>query len=228
MNKTDKELLKYLSGYLTSNRSQLYDDVLNMRTRYLTVVLEDTDKEQNASAVLRTCDCFGVQNVHIIENQTNFSVNRDIAMGSSKWLTLKKYNESENNTLEAIRQLKAENYRIVATSPHINDQELEDFDLSKGKTALFFGSERPGISEIVQNEADEFIKIPMYGFTESFNVSVSAAIILHYLTFKMRQDQGIKWKLSDEEKDILKLEWVRKSIKRCDLLEKRFLKQLEK
>lgn len=228
MNETEKQLLQHLSSYLTPNRIQVFDQVLNMRTRYITVVLEDTDKAQNASAVLRTCDCFGIQDIHAIENQTNFSVNRDIAMGSSKWLNVKRYNENLNNTSGVISQLKAQNYRIVATSPHIDDKELEDFDLTKGKVALFFGSEKPGISETVRKEADEFIKIPMYGFTESFNISVSAAIILHHLTLKLRQNQEINWQLSEEEKAAIKLQWLRKSIKRCDLIEKHFLKELGK
>jgi len=225
MNKTEKKLLHHLSTYLTPNRIELFNQVLNMRTRYLTVVLEDTDKAQNASAVIRTCDCFGIQDIHAIENKTNFSVNRDIAMGSSKWLNIKRFNESENNTLDLIQHLKAQNYRIVATSPHINDQELEEFDLSKGKVALFFGSEKPGISETVKKEADEFLKIPMYGFTESFNISVSAAIILHHLTLKLRQDPNIDWHLTEDEKDTIKLQWIKRSIKRCDLIEKRFLKE---
>ena len=225
MNETEKKLLHHLSTYLTPNRIELFNQVLSMRTRYLTVVLEDTDKAQNASAVIRTCDCFGIQDIHAIENKTNFSVNRDIAMGSSKWLNIKRFNESENNTLDLIQHLKAQNYRIVATSPHINDQELEEFDLSKGKVALFFGSEKPGISETVKKEADEFIKIPMYGFTESFNISVSAAIILHHLTLKLRQDPDIDWHLTEDEKDTIKLQWIKRSIKRCDLIEKRFLKE---
>jgi len=228
MDETERKILHHLSTYLTANRIELFNQVLDMRTRYLTVVLEDTDKSQNASAVIRTCDCFGIQDIHAIENRTNFSVNRDIAMGSSKWLNLKRYNESENNTLDVIRHLKSQNYRIVATSPHINDQELEEFDLSKGKVALFFGSEKPGISETVKKEADEFLKIPMYGFTESFNISVSAAIILHHLTLKLRQTPGIDWHLSEEEKETIKLQWIRRSIKRCDLIEEHFLEKLNK
>jgi len=220
----DKALLEYLSGYLTSNRLELFDKILSMRTRYLTVVLEDIYQPQNASAVLRTCDCFGIQDVHIIENRNEFTVNREVALGSSKWLTLKKYTEKKQNSLDAIRQLKMNGYRIVATTPHTNDLELQDFDLTKGKTALVFGSELPGITDTVQNEADEFLKIPMYGFTESFNISVSAAIILHHLSQKMRENKSIDWKLSDTEKEEIKLAWIRKSIKRCDLIEKRFLK----
>lgn len=220
----NKELLEHLKGYLTPNRLALFKSVLTQRTHYITVVLEDIFQPQNASAVLRTCDCFGVHDVHIIENRNTFKVDREVAMGASKWLNLKKYNQLEQNSLETIRNLKAKNYRIVATSPHINDQELQDFDLTKGKTALVFGSELPGVSEIIKNEADEFLKIPMYGFTESFNISVSAAIILHHLTLKMKQDTSIQWSLNDDEKDEIMLEWIRRSIKSSDLIEQRFLK----
>ncbi|WP_167606489.1 TrmH family RNA methyltransferase [Maribellus sediminis] len=223
-----KELLEYLSGYLTPQRLNLFNQVIEERTNYLTVVLEDIFQPQNASAVLRTCDCFGIQNVHIIENRNNFKVDREVAMGSSKWLTLKKYNEEEQNSLEAIRSLKDQGYRIVATTPHINDQALHDFDLTKGKAALVFGSELPGVTDTIAEEADEFLKIPMYGFTESFNISVSAAIILHHLTLRMRQDETINWKLTDEEKDDLKLEWIRRSLKRSELIEQRFMKSKTK
>ncbi len=218
----DKELIEHLASYLTPNRQVLFNSVLQQRTRYLTVVLEDIFQPQNASAVLRTCDCFGIQDVHIIENRNDFEVDREVAMGASKWLSLKKYNQLEQNSLEAIRQLKGNGYRIVATSPHINDQELHNFDMSKGKAALVFGSELPGISEIIKDEADEFLKIPMYGFTESFNISVSAAIILHHLTLKMKQDAAIEWNLSQEEQQEIKLEWIRRSIKRSELIEQRF------
>ena len=218
----DKELIEHLASYLTPNRQALFNSVLQQRTRYLTVVLEDIFQPQNASAVLRTCDCFGIQDVHIIENRNDFEVDREVAMGASKWLSLKKYNQLKQNSLEAIRQLKGNGYRIVATSPHINDQELHNFDMSKGKTALVFGSELPGISEIIKDEADEFLKIPMYGFTESFNISVSAAIILHHLTLKMKQDAAIEWNLSQEEQQEIKLEWIRRSIKRSELIEQRF------
>uniref|UniRef100_UPI003217F338 TrmH family RNA methyltransferase n=1 Tax=uncultured Draconibacterium sp. TaxID=1573823 RepID=UPI003217F338 len=196
-----------------------------MRTRHITIALEDIYQSQNASAVLRTCDCFGIQDVHIIENRNEFQDNSEVSLGSSKWLNLKKYNEAENNSLEAIKQLKQQGYRIVATTPHKNDQELQDFDIAKGKTALVFGSELPGLTNTILSEADEFLKIPMYGFTESFNISVSAAIILHHLTLKMRQTEGLQWQLSQEEKDALKLEWIRKTIKRSELIEKRFLKE---
>lgn len=215
--------MEYLAGYLTNNRLELFDRVLVNRTRYLTVVLEDIYQPQNASAVLRTCDCFGIQDVHIIENRNEFEVNREVSLGSSKWLTLNKYSDQSHNSLLAIQHLKSEGYRIVATTPHTNDQNLHEFDISKGKVALVFGSELPGVSETVLKEADEFLKIPMYGFTESFNISVSAAIILHHLTLKMQNSKSINWQLTPYEKDQIKLDWIRRTIKHSELIEKRFL-----
>ncbi len=223
-----KELLEHLSTFLTENRLAQFNKIIENRTHYITVVLEDIYQAQNASAVLRTCDCFGIQNVHIIENQNKFQVDTEVALGSSKWLTLHSYNEKQNNSLEAIRTLKSQGYRIVATSPHINEQKLPDFDISAGKTALVFGSELPGISAIIKNEADEFLKIPMYGFTESFNISVSAAVILYDITEKMRKNAQLAWQLTDDEKIELKIQWIRKSVKSSKMIEARFREEKNK
>ena len=220
-----EELIKYLSSFVTPERLTLFETILKNRTFYFTVVLEDIYQPQNASAVLRTCDCFGIQNVNVIENRNIFNVNKEVALGSSKWLTIRKFTEKENNSLEAIQTLKKEGFRIVATSPHTNDTLLDDFDVEKGKAAFVFGSELPGISETIMNEADEFVKIPMYGFTESFNISVSAAILLHHLTSKLRQNKNVQWKLTTEEQENIRLQWLRNTIKRSDLLEQIFKEQ---
>jgi tRNA (guanosine-2'-O-)-methyltransferase len=217
----DKGLIKYLSEVITENRLKQLGRVLEHRTRYLTVVLEDIYQSQNASAVLRTCDCFGVQDVHIIENRNEYKINPDVALGASKWLSLNYYNKKENNTFDAIQQLKEQGYRIVATTPHTNDVDLEDFDLSAGKTALIFGTELTGVSDVVMENADEFMKIPMYGFTESFNISVSAAISLHHLIYKLK-NSDIAWQLLQDEADEILLSWLRKSIKKSDIIEKRY------
>lgn len=216
------ELLEYLSAVVNPERLSLFNRIIENRTNYITVVLEDIFQAQNASAVLRTCDCLGVQNIHIIENRNEFQVDTEVTMGSSKWLTLNKYSLKKNNSLETIRYLKKSGYRIVATSPHTNDVELPDFEISKGKIALIFGSELPGISEVIMQEADEFLKIPMFGFTESYNISVSAAIILYHLTEKMRNSDSIFWRLTEEEKVDIKLQWIRNSVKQSTLIEKRF------
>lgn len=217
-----KELLSYLEKVVNPERLSLFHRIIMNRTNYITVVLEDIYQAQNASAVLRSCDCLGIQNVHVIENRNTLQVDKEVAMGSSKWLTLNKYNEGNNNSPGAIQLLKKKGYRIVATSPHSNDVELPEFDITKGKIALVFGSELPGISDVVLNEADEFLKIPMYGFTESYNISVSAAIILYHLTQKMRDSDIIEWHLNDEERIETMLQWIRNSVKKSALIEKRF------
>ncbi len=221
----EEELIKHLSEFVTEERLNLFEKVLEQRTSYITLVLEDIFQPQNASAVLRTCDCFGIQHIHIVENRNEFIVDREVAMGASKWLSLHKYNQKEQNSLEAIKELKRMGYRIVATSPHINDQLLPEFDFTRGKAAIVFGSELPGISETILNEADEYLKIPMYGFTESFNISVSAAIVLYQLSQKIRNHPEINWKLSKNERNEIKLAWLRATIKRSNLLEKNFWKQ---
>ncbi|RLD50177.1 MAG: TrmH family RNA methyltransferase [Bacteroidetes bacterium] len=217
-----EELISYLSKVITPERFSLFNKIIKDRTRYMTVVLEDIFQPHNASAVLRSCDCFGVQDVHIIENENEYKVNPDVALGSSKWLNLYKYNEAENNTLSTINALKKKGYRIIATTPHNDDVNLEDFDISKGKFALMFGSEQPGLSNIAMENADEFLKIPMFGFTESFNISVSAAVILHHLSLKLRQSD-IKFKLSEDEQNTIILEWLKQSIKKSDLIIEKFL-----
>ena len=215
------ELLKYLSAYITPERFSLFNKIVEHRTKYITVVLEDIFQSQNASAVLRSCDCFGIQDLHIIENRNQFQLDTEVSLGSSKWLSLNKYNQEENNSLEAINSLKKQGYKIVATTPHKNDQELSNFDITSGKIALVFGSELPGVSDTILNEADEFLKIPMFGFTESFNISVSAAIILHHLTDKLRSSE-VNWELTEEEKTEMKIQWIRNTIKKSGLIEKHF------
>jgi tRNA (guanosine-2'-O-)-methyltransferase len=215
------ELLNFLESFVSENKKDLFKRIIEYRTRYITVVLEDIYQPHNASAVLRTCDCFGVQDIHIIENRNLYEVNPDVALGSSKWLSLTKYNSGENNTLDTINKLKSKGYRIVATTPHKNDTPLNQLDLSK-KTALLFGTELKGLSDVALENADAFVKIPMVGFTESFNISVSAAIILHQLTEKLRES-SFNWQLTDEEKTNIRLDWVRNVVKKSDLVEAKFL-----
>jgi tRNA (guanosine-2'-O-)-methyltransferase len=217
-----KKLIEYLSNHVTEQRLAQFKKVLAQRTRYITVALEDIYQSQNASAVLRTMDCFGVQDVHVIENYNQYQINPDVTLGSSKWLTINRYNQKENNTEVAINQLKKNNYRIVATTPHTNQTELEEFDINKGKVALVLGAEKRGISDVVMENADEFLKIPMYGFTESYNISVSAAISLYHISTQLK-NTDIQWQLAEQEKDELLLEWLKKSIKKSDLIIKDFL-----
>ena len=201
-NRMDNKLIEHLSGFVTENRKNLFNKTVNWRTRYITVALENIYQPHNASAVLRTCDCF--------------DVNPDVALGSNKWLKLIKHNAKANNTPEAIKQLKKDGYRIIATTPHTNDIAIDNLDLTKGKIALLFGTEMQGLTDEALELADEYVKIPMHGFTESFNISVSAAIILHTLTHKLRQQETISWKLTENEKEEILLQWYKNSIKNAE------------
>lgn len=216
------QLIQFLSGFVTPERFALFNQIISQRTNYLTAVLEDIYQTQNASAVLRSADCFGIQTVHVIENNNIFHVNPNVVQGASNWLTVNRYNTSEFNTISALRKLKADGYRIVAASPHKDGVDLENFDLNKGKAAFVFGTERPGLTKQAMQEADEFMKIPMVGFTDSLNISVSAAVTFHYLTYKLRNSSTIDWQLTEEEKKDLMLSWLRMTLKRVDLLEKKF------
>jgi tRNA (guanosine-2'-O-)-methyltransferase len=187
MGQSRRNIIDKLSGFITQQRRERFGRVLDFRTRYITVVLEDIYQSQNASAVLRTCECFGIQDVHIIENRNKYNINPDVVLGATKWLNLKKYNSLDYNTNEAIKDLRGQGYRIIATTLNEKAVPLHSFNLHTGKCALFFGTELTGLTDQVLDQADEFLKIPIYGFTESFNISVSAAIMLNKLMMKIHK-----------------------------------------
>lgn len=220
---SDQELLNHLFEFVSENKRNKFDGIIRSRTRYITIVLEDIYQPHNASAVLRSCDCFGVQDVHIIENNNKYEVNPDVALGSSKWLNLYKYNAAAQNTRACLDKLKSQGYRIVAATPHENGYLLDELPLDQ-KTALVFGTEMRGLTQQALELCDAFVKIPMYGFTESFNISVSAALSLYHLTEKLRKSD-IDWRLSEKEVMEVKLSWARNVVKNAGLIESRFLKQ---
>ena len=221
----DEKLLNYFESFLTDSRKQLFKSVLEKRTRHFTVVLEDIFQSHNASAVVRTCDIFGVQDVHAIENKYNNKVSRHVAKGSQKWLNQLRYRNDGDNTKTCLDGLKKAGYQIVATTPHNDSCLLQDFDVSK-KTAFVFGEEAEGVSNYVIENSDGFLKIPMVGFTESLNISVATAIILQDVTTKLR-NSDINWELSKEEKEVLYIDWVKKTIKNVDKIEAHYQQNLK-
>ncbi len=223
-----EELIAHLSEFMTENRVQKFRDVLEWRTRHIAVVLEDIYQPQNASAVVRTADCFGIQDVHVIENKNKYKVNPHVVLGAADWIDLHKHNKEDNNTLTCLQQLKNDGYKIIATTPHTNSYEISDLPIDQ-KFALVFGTEKLGISEDVKNNADGFVKINMHGFTESFNISVSAALSMYELTKRLHADEMIPWQLSSDQKNHLLLKWMKKSLVSSDLILKAYqLKKLAK
>ena len=222
MNQLNTKLTTYLEGFVTEKRKNTFKNILLNRTRHFTVVLEDIFQQHNSSAVIRSCDVFGIQDIHIIENKYHSKVSRHVAKGSQKWLNLNNYKEDKNNTKDCLTRLKNEGYQIIATSPHNNTCTLHDLDISK-KSAFIFGVEKSGVSEEVLINSDEILTIPMVGFTESLNISVAAAIILENLTNKLR-NSNYPWRLSEKEQEILYANWLEKSINNVDEIKNRFFK----
>jgi tRNA (guanosine-2'-O-)-methyltransferase len=210
--------VSYYSELITPDRFQKMKNVIQNRTRYISVALENIFQPHNASAVLRSCDAFGIQDVHIIENSNTFSSNPAVDMGTSQWLSLQRYRNKNRNSVQAIEALKNQGYRIVATSPHSKDINLDEFDLSKGKSVFLFGTELDGLTPEALAAADEYVKIPMYGFVESFNISVCAALTLHHLVLGLHES-NLNWRLSEYEQMALLHKWLRKNIKRPELHE---------
>lgn len=217
-----RELINYLTGFISERRKQRFDEVIANRTDHIRIVLENVYQAHNASAVLRSCDCFGIQNVHFIENNNNYKISADVAMGSSNWLNIHRHNKAENNTRETLLDLKKQGYKIVATSPHKNDHTLDTLPV-KEKIALVFGTEIDGISKDVYDLADEFVKIPMYGFTESFNISVCAAICMYDLSTRIRREVK-DHALNQEEQTNVYFDWLKNSIESSEGLIENFRK----
>ena len=213
-----RERIDYLATFMTEERFSLFEQTLSMRTTYLTILTENTFHPHNAAALIRHCEAFGVQRMHTIETRCQFDPSQNISRGSDRWLNLVRH----SSTSEALSALKAEGYRLVATTPHRESCTPETFDVKKGKFALIFGTEHAGISDEAMAAADEYLRIPMCGMVESLNVSASAAILIYQLAQRVRaQVEG--WQLSDEEQTRLLYDWTRLSVKDAGrILERKF------
>lgn len=212
----DKDYLAYLETILTDNRKQRFLDVLSKRTNHFTIAMEDIFQLHNTSAVMRSCEVFGIQELNVVEERYTKSIDKEIAMGAQKWVDVNRFESISN----CISNLKNKGYQIIATTPHENDCLLDDFEISK-PSAFFFGTERDGLSEEVMQNADGFLKIPMAGFTESLNISVSAAIIIQNLMSRLHKST-INWQLSEEEMFVKRLAWTKNTIKDIKRIEARY------
>ena len=228
MSNLKHNLVQYLKEFVVDERRELFEEKIQQRTKHITVVLENIFQGRNISASIRSADCFGVQDVHVIENDNIFNDDSEVSMGADKWVTTTIYNQEEDNTAKAIKKLKEEGYQVIAATPHNTDCDLYDIEINEQKIALIFGAEVRGCSEQTLKLADKRMRIPMYGFTESFNISVSVSLSLQHLTYKMR-NSAVNWKMSQDQQDETLLQWLRNSIKSSTQIEEKFLKlQFEK
>ena len=222
-----EKVFKHLSQFVSDHKKGFVEKVLGQRTRYVTVVLENIYQSQNASAAVRTCECMGLQDIHIIEDTAQYHLNIRVLKGSYKWMNLERYHAKEvNNTEKCFDHLRSQGYRILVADPAEDGVPVDELDVSSGKIALVFGNELHGASAYSLHHADKKIRIPMFGFTESLNVSVSVAIFLNTILGKLRQTNA-NITLSEEEKDLIRLAWFRKIVRRSDVVEREFLRTIE-
>jgi len=219
-------IVTHFLQFVTEKRREKMEQVLANRTRHITLVLEDIFQAQNASAAVRTCECFGIQDIHVIEKTSQYEVNKKVLKGSNKWMTIIKHkNKNQNNTEACYKHLREEGYKIFVTDPSADGLPIGEVDIDQ-KIALVMGNELEGISKYALDHADQKVNIPMFGFTESFNISVSAAICLSTLSRKLRTS-SINWQLSQREIQELRLHWLRKMVRRSDLLEQEFVRSIQ-
>lgn len=218
---TRRKLIEHLSQFVTEPRKARLEEVLDNRTRHITVVLEDLYQTQNISAVMRSCECYGIQDAYIVENRNEFEIHKDISMGADKWLTLHHYPHAEHNMKQCIDDLHAKGYTVVATLPDEKKTTIQDLPIDR-KTAFLFGTELTGLSEEAVRYADCNALIPMYGFTESFNISNSAAIILSNFSERLRHSD-VDWHLGEDEREALYFDWLQKSIRDPEAIIRHYL-----
>lgn len=224
-NERNQRVTDHLSQFISDHRKGLIEKILGERTKYITIVMEDIYQSQNASAVVRTCECMGLQELHFIENESKYLINPQVLKGSDKWIDLTKHNaKNSDNTEHCFAQLRADGYKIYAMDPSTEGHNIEEVDIDS-KIALVMGNELKGISTYAQKNADGLVRIPMYGFTESLNISVSAAIGLNALIPKIRKS-SFAWRLTDKEKDNIRLKWFRKCVRNSGLIEREFLRSI--
>ena len=217
MDAKKQKLLLYLEGFITENRKEGFLRVLKNRTKHFTIAMEDIFQLHNTSAVMRSCEVFGIQELNVIEQKFGKRIDTEIAMGAQKWVDVFRYNSVQS----CMDEMRAKGYQIIATTPHDESCLLHEFDITK-PAALFFGTERDGLSQEVLDQADGFLKIPMVGYTESLNISVSAAIIIQDITTRLRQS-AINWHLTEEEILEKRLDWTRKTIKDIEFIERKYI-----
>lgn len=198
----------YLAGFMMPERMETLRSTVGMRTRYMTLLAENTFHPHNASALVRHCEAFGVQAMHTVETLCEFNPSSNIVRGTDKWVDIVRH----ESTAEALAALRGSGYRIVATTPHRESCTPETFDVAHGPFALVFGTEHAGISDEVIAGADEFLRIPMCGMVESLNVSASAAILVYMLSERMRREVP-DWQMSPLEQAATLYRWARECVR---------------
>ena len=181
--------------YLGAERKARIDEVVANRTRTLTVVMEAFCDPQNVNAVLRTCEAFGIQELHVVEGpMKGFDRNKKISQNADKWLDVHRW----RSTGECLAHLRREGFAVYATHLGPGTCPLDALSFA-GKVALVFGNESRGVSPEALALADATFAIPMRGFVQSFNVSVAAAISIAKAIERREAERGRHGDLGEAE-----------------------------
>ena len=212
------ETFDYLKQFLTQERLKKIEHFASESSDFVLPVMEDVYQFRNAAAIIRSVEACGFHKVVAMEARNVFDPNLTVTKGAETWVEVEKL----PHTLDSLQEIKNRGYKLVAVSPEKNASFLPDFKITE-PTALIFGTEWQGVSEDFLDFVDETLAIPMYGFTQSFNVSVAAAICCYDLKQKLINSE-IDYKLSEEKQTALKIRWAVNSIPSGEMILEKFLK----
>lgn len=220
---TDKEAIAVLSQCLLPQRRERLATAAYARTRWVTVAFDSLAHSHNVNAVLRTCECLGIQDVHLVTGGVPLQAYRNISRGALEWLSVHEY----ATLADQLNSLRAAGYRLVGTAPHQGSESVSVVDFEPAGAApiaLLFGQEKYGMSDEALAAVELSVYVPMVGLTESLNVSVAAGMLLGSLLEKMDRE-GFDYRLNRHESDVLLLSWLKKSVKSADLILSRYAKR---
>ena len=192
------EVLTILGEYVNSDRQAKLRAVVDARTYTIVPVLEGVHDRGNISAVMRSAEALGYQALHLIENQKMFKKANRVTQGADKWLDIVRW----KTTQDCIDNLRARGYRVIVTHVAKNSKSLDEVSFAE-PTALFFGNEHDGASPELIEQADDCVKIPMQGFSQSLNISVAAALSLYHIYHERERELGGHADLTGFEKECL-------------------------
>jgi tRNA (guanosine-2'-O-)-methyltransferase len=215
--------IAFLEQHISEHRLQKIKNVLAQRTRHLTVVLENLYHPENGNAVMRSVECFGLQEMQVIQEKYDWKYSLKIARGAAKWTEVQSYGEEEGGAKACYADLRARGYQLVATDPQPGSCTAQNLDINR-PVALIFGTESTGVAPETLAMADARIHIPMVGFTESFNISVSAGILLAQLRQRLEEEVP-NWTLDEADRLRIYADWLTKSVRHADALLRAFEKQ---
>ena len=191
-----------LEPLLTPERIARIDQVIDARLGSIVAAVEDTYDPHNAAATLRTCEALGLQELYVIEPGLRFSAAKGVTRGAHRWLDLHRFSDAA----AAIGDLEARGFRVYATLPDPNAISIEDVDVSS-PVAVVFGNEHDGVSPAVIAACHGAVTVPMFGFTESYNLSVTVGLCMSRLAARRRAHLGAPGDLDPVRRARLRARW---------------------